>query len=251
MQHIGYTDNLDNYRSYTDTRSCYLDGRYFNKVFNNYPGLIREPLNIIIVRDKRSGEMRYEDYMSHADINNKYTGLLRVIINTPEGRHSSLIIIDYKNANIYRFDPYGRKSPYFEQVNGIIERYLDLYIDFTMYIIKNPIYDQKNPVCVANGTPGGFCVSYVIKYTYDYLNNRAYDPSDILKFSSMIEHMYGPLSEEGKDVEFGLFGKNNPNQGRNVAVGALGGLILGGLLTGSPGGILIGGIGGGLIGGII
>jgi len=53
MQH---TDNLDNYKLYPNTESCYLDGRYFNKVFARYPGLIREPLNIIIVQDKRTGE---------------------------------------------------------------------------------------------------------------------------------------------------------------------------------------------------
>ena len=194
--------------------------------------------------------MRYEDYMAPAHINNAYPGLLRVIINTPEGRHSSLVIIDYQNAKLYRFDPYGRLSPYFEQVNTMIEKYLDLYIDFDMYIIDNPVYDQKNPTCVSNGIPGGFCVAYVIKYAYDYLNGRQYDPTEILRFTEMIENMYGPLPVEGKDIEYGLFGNDNPNQGRNVAIGAIGGLAIGGLL-GGPGGALVGGVGGGLIGGII
>jgi len=246
-QKMQYTDNLNQYNLQPPTQSCYLDGRYFNKVFERYPGLVKEPLNIVIVRDKRTGEMRYENYMTQTEINNNYPGLLRVIINTPEGRHSSLVIIDYKDAKIYRFDPYGRKSPYFEQVNTIIERYLDLYIDFDMYVVENPVYDQKNPKCVS----GGFCVAYVIKYAYDYLNGRQFDPTEILRFAGMIENMYGPLSEEGKDVEFGLFGNQNPNQGRNVVVGALGGGLLGGLLTGTGGGALVGGLGGGLIGGII
>ncbi|GAG88237.1 unnamed protein product, partial [marine sediment metagenome] len=178
-------------------------------------------------------------------------GLLRVIIHTPEGRHSSLVIIDYAGAKIYRFDPCGRSSPYFEQVNTIIERYLDLYIDFDMYVIDNPVYDMKNPACVAKGIPTGFCMAYVIKYVYDYLNARSYDPTEILRFSKAVEYNYGPLPDEGKDVEYGLFGNTNPSQGRNVVVGILGGALLGGLLTGSPAGAVVGGAGGGLIGGII
>lgn len=251
IQKMAYTDNLYNYKSQQPTQSCYLDGRYFNKVFAKYPGLVREPLNIVIVRDKRTGEVRYHDHMNQTAINNNFPGLMRVIINTPEGRHSSLVIVDYKDARIYRFDPYGRFSPYFEQVNTIIERYLDLYIDFDMYVIDNPVYEQKNPTCVAKGVPSGFCVAYVIKYAYDYLNGRQFDPSGIMQFAGTVEKMYGPLPEEGKDVEYGLFGNPNPDQGRNVAVGALGGALVGGLLTGSPGGVLAGGLGGGLIGGII
>ncbi len=249
---MSYTDNLDNYKLYPDTASCYLDGRYFNKAFNKYLGLIQEPLHIFITRDKKTGELRYEEYMRETAINNKYPGLLRVIINTPEGRHSSLVIIDYAGAKIFRFDPYGRLSPYFNQVNTIIERYMDRYIDFDMYVIDNPPYgqkyDEKNPTCEVAGTPGGFCVAYVIKYAYDYLNHRDYDPSEILKFVSAVERTYGVLPEEGKDVEYGLFGNPNPNQGRNVGIGILGGSLLGGVLTGSPAGILVGAGIGGLIG---
>lgn len=248
---VDVNNNLDNYKSYPNTKSCYLDGRYFNKVFSNYPGLIKEPLNIVIKQDKITKKLKYQDYMKHIFINNNYPGLLRVIIDTPLGRHSSFVIIDYKGGNIFRFDPYGRQSPYFNQVNNIIEKYLDLYLDFDMYIIENIRYDQKNPTCVANGIEGGFCVAYVIKYAYDYLNNRNYDPSDILKFASAIEHKYGPLSDEDKDIEYGLFGNNNPNQGRNAMIGGIGGAVTGGLLTGSPGGMLLGGIGGGLLGSML
>lgn len=252
---MAYTDNLDQYKTHPNTRSCYLDGRYFNKVFANYPGLIREPLNILISRNKRTGELRYDNYMKETYINNNYPGLLRVIINTPEGRHSNLIVIDYAGSNLYRFDPYGQTSPYFDHVNHVIEEYLDRFLDFEMYTIDNPIYDEKNPTCVSNGKPGGFCVAYVIKYAYDYLNGKNYDPSDILKFAGMIETKYGPLSEIGKDVEYGLFdgpdGSNNPNQGRNVAGGMILGGVAGAALTGSPVGFLGGLAAGGLIGSAI
>ena len=51
-----FTDNLDNYLNLKDTSSCYLDGRYFNKVFERYPGLISEPLNITIRVNKKNEE---------------------------------------------------------------------------------------------------------------------------------------------------------------------------------------------------
>lgn len=249
---MNYTDNLDDYKSYPQTNSCYLDGRYFNKVFSNYPGLISEPLHIFISLNKENGTMKYENYMKEVDIDNNYPGLLRVIINTPESRHSSLVIIDYQNAKLFRFDPLGRKSPYFDSVNTIIEKYMDMYIDFDMVIIDAPVSEEKNPTCLEKGERTGFCLAFVIKYAYDWLNGRPYDPSEIRRFALAVESKYGPLPEKGKDAEYGLFGgSNNPNQGRNVAVGALGGALLGGVLTGGAGGALVGGLGGGLIGGMI
>ena len=241
---MSYTDNLNSYKSFSDTQSCYLDGRYFNKVVNRYPGLIREPLSITIRKDKKTGEIKYTEEMKSTNINNKYPGLLRVIINTPNSRHSNLVIIDYAEARIFRFDPYGKTSPYFDQVNKIIEDYLDMYIDFNMYYIDNERYDHKNINC----TRGGFCVGYVIKYAYDYLNGLDYDPSDILKFSAAVENVYGPLSEEGKDIEYGFLGGSG--SGRNVLIGVLGGIAIGGLVGGGRGAVVggaLGGLGGALI----
>ena len=246
-----YTDNLDNYKSYPPTKSCYLDGRYFNKVFDKYPGLIREPLNITIMRDQETGQIRYTDQMKQTLINNQYPGLLRVVINTPESRHSNLVIIDYQGAKLYRYEPNGTSSPYYNEINRIIEQYMVMYIDFDMYNIDAPAMNQKNPACIEKGIKNGFCVAYVIKYGYDYLNGRQYDPSDILRFSSIIEHVYGPLPHENVDIEYGFLTGGSGFSGRNVLIGALGGAAIGGLITGSATGALIGGLGGGLIGGII
>jgi hypothetical protein len=232
---MSYTDNLDQYKSYPPTTSCYLDGRYFNKVFARYPGLITSPLNVYVVRDRMSGDLSYRTHMNEAHINNAYPGLLRVIINTPEGRHSSLLIIDYRNAKIFRFDPYGRNSPYFDQVNAVIEKYLDTFLNFQLYIIDDMVPQVYNPRCDVSG----YCLAFVIKYAYDYLNRRPFDGSEIMRFSNLVEQMYGPLPVEGKDVEYGLFGNDNPNQGRNMVIGSVGGLALGGLLAG-PGGALLG-----------
>ena len=240
---MSYTDNLDQYKSYPPTTSCYLDGRYFNKVFARYPGLVISPLNIYIIRDRMSGDLSYRTHMNEAHINNAYPGLLRVIINTPEGRHSSLLIIDYRNAKIFRFDPYGRNSPYFDQVNSVIEKYLDTFLNFQLYIIDDMVPQVYNPRCDVSG----YCLAFVIKYAYDYLNRRPFDGSEIMRFANVVEQTYGPLPVEGKDVEYGLFGNDNPDQGRNATVGLLGGALIGGAIAG-PGGALLGAAGGGLIG---
>lgn len=240
---MSYTANLDGYQMYDQTPSCYLDGRYFNKVFANYPGLIRSPLNIHVFRDRRSGELTHRSFMNESSVNNNYPGLLRVIINTPTGKHSSLLIIDYRERRVLRFDPHGTHSPYSHEVNLLIEDYLAPFLDFTMYHIDNPVSEEKTPNCDMSG----FCVAYVIKFAYDYLNRRTYEPYEIRRFASMIEQTYGPLPEEGKDVEYGLFGNNNPDQGRNMAIGAIGGSLLGGALAG-PTGLLVGAGAGGLLG---
>lgn len=245
-------DNLNNYKLYPDTNSCYLDGRYFNKVLESYPGLITEPLNIIINKNQ---ETNY--YMKSTELDNRYPGLLRVIINTPKGRHSNLLIIDYKNSKVFRFDPNGQNSPYFNQVNTIIQQYLGLYLDFELFIIDPTIsLTTTNTSCNNNtnnntNNKSGFCVAYVIKYAYDYLQGRDFDPSHILKFTQAVETIYGPLPQKGKDIEYGIFGNDNPDQGRNIAIGAIGGALIGGVLTGGLGGAVVGGAGGGLIGGLI
>lgn len=230
---------LSDYRSNMETKSCYLDGRYFNKVFKDYPGLIKEPLVISLKSTKNGLDQNVE--MKSSDINTDHIGLLRVIIETPESRHSNLLLIDYKGQKIYRFEPLGINAPYYKVVNRLIEMYLDNYLDFELINFDNSPYDEKNPKC----KKGGFCVAYVTKLAYDYLNGKPYDPTDIRKFVKQIEDMYGPLPKRGKDEEYGMFDNVS---GRNVALGAIGGGLLGGVATGSAGGALLGAAGGGLLG---
>ena len=244
-----FTDNLDNYKTLQHTDSCYLDGRYFNLVLNKYPGLIREPFVINIFKDK-SGETRYTDYMKNVQFNPEYPGIMRIIINTPETRHSNLLVIDYNDKKLFRYEPNGQNAPYFHEINKIIEDYFHLYLqDYELYILNEPMVNEVNVKCESKGIKNGFCVAYNIKYAYDYLNNRPYDPSDILKFSAAIENKYGDLDERNADIEYGLFG--DEDRTKKVVIGGLGGALAGGLITGSGTGALVGGLGGGLIGSLI
>ena len=300
-----YTKNLDNYMNVKDTESCYLDGRYFNKVFENYPGTITESLNITIrpprsprassrgsSRDSNSSnssnisnntngfhsyprssngspkhspssspriskqQQNIEDNskfhisMKESKINTQYPGLLRVIITTPQSRHSNLLILDYVNEKVYRFEPLGRDSPYFEKINNIIEQYLSMFFDFDLEVIEIDLdlyLDEKNPKCYQRNEKSGFCTAYNILYAYCYLNNKEFDPIYIKKFSGLIEQTYGKLPADSAEPDMGWFGNNNPEAGK-IAVGAIGGAAVGGLLLGSPAGLLGGALAGGLIG---
>lgn len=243
---------LDNYKHYHPTKSCYLDGRYFNKVFANYPGLISKPLHITIVPNA-DNNIEYTNQMKQVKINDQYPGLMRVIINAPGSRHSNLLILDYANRKVYRYDPHGTSSPYYNEINQIIKKYLNMYFDFEIIDVNQPVADPGNPICTAQGIMNGFCVAYVIKFAYDWLLQRHYDPSDILRFSKAVETLYGPLSDNKSDMEYGLFGNNGGGQlnTKGALIGGLGGAAVGGLLMGSGTGMLIGGLGGGLLGGML
>ena len=247
-----YTDvNLQNYKYYPSTKSCYLDGRYFNKVFEKYPGLISKPLNISVVVNP-DNKIEYTNNMKQAIINDQYPGLLRVIINAKGSRHSNLLILDYSNKKIYRYDPNGTSSPYYYHINQIIKKYLGMYFYFDIVDINEPVSDPGNQICREQGIKNGFCVAYVIKFAHDWLNQKKYDSSDILQFAGAVEYLYGPLPKEKVDIEYGLFGSSGDNfNTKNALIGAGLGGIAGGLLTGSATGALVGGIGGGFLGGIL
>ena len=164
-----------------------------------------------------------------------YIGLLRVIIQTPQSRHSNLLIIDYQKKNIFRFEPYGKNADD-EIINNIIKQYLNTYMPFELFMISNPPLITQNPDCKHSV----FGVTYVIKFAYDYVNNNKFDSDNILSFANKIETFYGPVEEKGRDVEYGLF--DDP-QTRGLIIGGLGGAALGGIVGGVPGAVVGGGLG--------
>lgn len=251
-KNMSYTENLENFENLRETDNCYLDGRYFNKVFIRYPGLLANPLVIKITETKRKDVKSYRHYihMKETNIDTAMPGLLKLVIETPKTKHCNLLILDYENRNIYRFEPLGKKAPFYEDVNSIVEDYLNIYFgDMNLQLIDLDlgIMDQKNPRCQVSG----FCNAYVIYYAYCYLNGKDfYEDINIRKFATLIEKTYGTLPKEGAEIEYGLFGNPNPDQNRNMAIGGLAGLGIGGLVGGVPGAAL-GGVTGLGIGALI
>lgn len=231
---------LDRYQTLENTKSCHLDGRYFNEVFASYPGLIKNPLEIYII-DTPNG-VKQGINLDKSRINTNYPGLLRVIITTNDSRHSNLLILDYQGKKIFRYDPYGKSHKYYQKVNEMIKDYLGFFMDFTLIDINEPVIPQeKTEGCERSG----FCVGYVIKFAYDYLNKRKYDPNDIRKFAKAIENNYKLDNSLPKDIEYGFM---DDSGNRNLLLGAVGGGLVGGLATGSVGGALGGAALGGLLG---
>lgn len=239
MDNFHNLQELNDWRTEEPTESCYLDGKYFYKVLKEYPGTFEHPL---IIRKDRRG--KYYVHMKESLVDTSLPGLLRLVIQTPESRHSNLLILDYDNAKVYRFEPTTNPD---EKINTIVEEYLNMFVDIELEMIDinlDEILDEKNPKCEKSG----FCVAYIILYAQAYLNGTTFNPLDIRRFAKRIEKVYGPIPLNESEIEYGLFTGDNTNTGRNALIGGLGGAALGGLLTGSGAGVLggaaLGGLGG-------
>ena len=230
--------NFCDYKQYKPTESCYLDGRYFNKVFANYPGLIREPLVIKI------GNNGINAFMKPTHFDTNYDGVLRVTVEVegsqvssgcgkktlPCARHDMLVLLNCATMTGYLFTSYP------SHLDNLIVNVIAKYLGYKIYKVpqKAPLVKNKN--CDLSG----FCTAYAIKYAYDYLNDQPFDLTRIRSFASRVEGEYPVLRGEA-DKSYGWL--DNP-QNRNAVIGGLGGAALGGLV-GGPTGLLLGaGIGG-------
>ena len=218
-----YTKNLDNWSKGKATESCYLPGNYFNKVFENYPGLIRDPLEIKI-RKRRNAVKKYV-HLKMSSINTGMPGLLRVTIDADNMRHSNLLILDYENGIVHRFEPLGKSAPYFAEVNELIEDYLNAFFDLELEVIDADFSAGlcKNDKC----DNSGFCVAYTILYAYCFVNKKDCPLGDIRKFARKIEDTYGPIPEHEREVAYGRY---DDDRGKKLAIGGVGGLAAGALL---------------------
>lgn len=237
--------NLLNYRSFEPTKSCYLDGNYFNMVFRGYGGLVESPLII----DMKDNDGNYTVQMSKYYMNPKYFSIIRVIIKTEKSMHSNVVLINHDLKKIIWFDPIPHPNGGSEYIYKIGTAYLKRYLgrdyktDYTAGSKEDGILDERTPGCDMSG----FCLAYCIKAIYDILRGAAigkkgdYGFDNIRSFAAAIEAKYGPISDAMKDVEYGWGG---------AAGGFLGGAVLGGLVGGLVGGGA-GAVGGALIGGTL
>ena len=212
-----------------DTIPCYLDGRYFNIVLKDIPGVITTPMNIHLIHDHKKHITAYQIYMElcNLDLSLPYH-YIRVITTTHNQRHSSLLILMTENQLAFLYDPTFRNPHLKTMVTAIKEllpSYLIQYIPFT----------DTHPytINVEGCSKVGYCMAYVIKYVLD--QNKYDTPNDIQEFSQFIIDTYGPLEGE-PDISYDL----SP-VAQGAIFGGLTGAAVGGLATGSVGGLLIGG----------
>lgn len=245
-----FTENLDDYLKAEQSQNCYLDGRYFYKVFLNYPGTISEPLKIFL-SERRDGQIQVAAQMRNVNINPEYPGLLRVVIQTPASRHSNLLVLDYQEGKAYRFEPHGLNGPAEREINQAIENYLAFFLNLEVEMIEVDLPEVVNDDCIKEGLQSGFCNAYIIMMAYAYVNDKPYRFSEPRRFAGYIEQQYGSLPQQGAEIEYGLFdGQGFRPNPRNAAIGGAVGLGAGALL-GGVGGAAIGGLGGLAVGSLL
>ena len=220
--------NLTNYKNYPKSTKCYLDGRYFNLVLHDIPGLIDNPIIVSYNENNDNGIMYYEMSlrMEYFPLNKKGYNIIRVIIQSKKIRHSMLLLfaLDKKDAVLWNAitEPLeGNYKKLYLQINDLIKNFLQEYGNYNLRLINSivPKIEMKN--CEVSG----YCNAHIIKYVIDWHNQiNKYDASDILKFVSAVEENYKHLLTGSPDIEYRF--------------GVGGGLALGGALVG---GALIGG----------
>lgn len=264
--------NFSDYKTCQPTKSCYLDGRYFNKVFANYPGLVHKPLVIKFV----PGDIKVEVPEIKKDCN--CNSILRVVVevcvekkicpplsprpvcptscpSSPRKvvqqscqqpschiakkqqldcqlRHDMTAVIDHRVKMIYLFDPFTNE--YAHYIAKIIQECLGYHVF--------KVHETAPVVKNSNCDMSGFCSAYAIKFGMDYINKQPCDFSNVKSFAARIEKEY-PHLPGSVDRTFGFW--DNPEI-RNTILGGLGGAAVGTIAGGGlGGGTLVGGLLGG------
>jgi hypothetical protein len=215
-------DLLFDYEQYEPSKSCYLDGRYFNIIFGDYPGLIENPLYIHI-----NEKDELETYLPPMKIvpSDDYFGLLRVIVTSNEIRHSLVVIFDYRDEKAYIYNP----DVHHPELNDIlvdeIISYLSKFFDYEYFEISELEYIEKEQLkCEKHGTCNALIIFYAL-YFIEGLEFTDKNVQNVRKFMSAIEANYD-LPEDGQaDIEYLT---------QAQALGLTSVALLGGLALGYP-----------------
>ena len=232
-------DLLFDYQQYPASQACYLDGRYFNIVFGDYPGLIENPLYI-----RLDGENGLEMYLPHVKIvpSNDYFGLLRVIVTSDQIRHSLVVVFDYENERAFIYNPDVHHPELNDTLMDNIILFLSRFLDYEYIEIPQIEYMEKEQlVCEKHGV----CNALIIFYALYFIERLAFTNSnvqDVRKFMSAIEANYD-LPDGKADIEY-LTNSQAAGLTTGALLGGTAGLVLGG---GNPGTALVGaGLGAGI-----
>ncbi len=190
---------FDTYHSYEPSQRCWLDGDYFNVVFEEYDGLIHEPITVEIT-SKGNNVSGPEEF----DLPPNAFGLVRVKIvikdksdskTTRVIRHSNLLVIDQDRKEALRFEPMF-ENRYDRIINTELEKYVHEFLpEYTFVEIEN--HPQKfDRMCEDKG----MCVAYVIKAALMYVmgvadlsddeDSTEESLDDIKRFASAVETIF-------------------------------------------------------------
>lgn len=220
---------LLNYQQYPPSKSCYLDGRYFNIVFGDYPGLIDNPLYISI-----SKENELTIFLPPIKVipSEEYFGLLRVIVTSDKIRHSLIVILDYQNEKAFIYNPDVHHPELNDMLVENISLYLSKFFDYEYFEIHGFEYMEKQKLkCKKTGVCNALVIMYAL-YFIEGLEFTNKNVQNVRKFMNAIESTYD-LPIGNPDIEYIT---------NSEIIGLSGGALVGGLVgsVAGPGGALIG-----------
>jgi len=225
---------LLNYKKYPRSKACYLDGRYFNIIFDDYPGLIRKPLYIRI-DDK--GELDMDLPQTKIVPSKDYFGLLRVVVISKTMRHSLIVVFDYEHERAYIYNPDVHHPELNDVLMDNIISFLSGILDYEYFEIPEIEYIEKDTLkCTMHGVCNALVIFYAL-YFIEGLEFTDRNVQETRRFMSAIEANYNlPLTGE-PDIEF-----LTDSEVVGLGLGAGTGLILGSTLgpAAAVGGLLVG-----------
>jgi hypothetical protein len=141
-----------------------------------------------------------DEYWVHSDLNNlinaqrrnkKYDfGLCYLSIRTNDGGlHANIIIYDFNNLTVERFDPYGDSVNFDKKIDDILEEELTWntglkYLkpsDYMPVAGFQTISDELNPLKQKNGDFGGYCLAWCNWYIEHRILNIHVKQKELVK----------------------------------------------------------------------
>jgi len=136
------------------------------------------------------------EYWIHSDLNNLINaqrreknfdfGICYLSIHTPnDGLHANIIIYDFNNLTVERFDPYGDSVNFDNKLDEILEEELTWntglkYLkpsDYMPVAGFQTISDELNPLKQKNGDFGGYCLAWCSWYLEHRIKNINIKPN--------------------------------------------------------------------------
>lgn len=234
------------YLSYPETRSNYLDGRYFGIVVGSmYEATIQHPLKVKVVYDTHHKDHHVSVSMKHTHLHQSLPNLIRVVIHGHGIKHSCLLIVSLKHMQARYWNPKRYTSLHDHVLHRLIlekiRHYLSMLGDISFQVMTETTPEDED---THTDVHRGYCNAYVIKYADDIIHGREPQLHHIRRYAAMIESKYHHLLTGEPDIEYD--GKNTLiGGGIGFGVGAILGSVAG------PGGAIIGGTLGGLTGAAI
>ena len=196
-------ENLEDYENYSETKKCYLDGRYFALILGHYPDVIKTPIRIYFDDENEVIDIPELEFV------NQHSIMIRVIIETETMKHSVLLIIDSRlnKATIWNPVEEAWDAKTIEITKNLFSKMIP-----SRFSIKHEEAQFDSSVLEGCGNLAGFCNAYIIKKALDIISKReeslVYDITEvnIKKYVQAIEDNFSEFLTGKPDVEYGFGG---------------------------------------------